>query len=357
MQRRRLAVATVAAAGSLALPLGVRAAAAGGSGRRNGHHRSADAGRAYGRRPDVLQAAQDFAQQLGLDLGWIEATLAQARHVAAVAQLIMPPATASAKNWAAYRARFVETRRVDAGAQWWRDNASWLDSAQERFGVPAEIVVGIVGVETFYGRITGGFRVLDALATLTFDFPRGRSDRSPFFRSELAEFLRLAQREGWDPQALKGSFAGAIGLPQFMPSSITNYAIDFDDDGRIDLLTSSADVAGSVAHFLAEHGWRRAMPTHYDVQPPDDIVERATLLVPDIVPSFTPAQMAARGARLDDAAQQHEGALALIELRNADDPPSYVAGTQNFYALTRYNASSYYAMAVIELGRAVAAAR
>lgn len=361
MQRRRFATAALAAAGTLALPgIGRTAqrhgAAPANRGRHCRHRCSAD-DRPYGRRPDVLEAAQAFAQQHELDLGWTEDTLAQAHYVTAVAQLIMPPASASAKNWAAYRSRFVEARRIDAGAQWWRDNAAWLEGAEERYGVPPETVVGIVGVETFYGRITGDFRVLDALATLSFDFPSGRSDRSPFFRSELGAYLRLSRREGWDPLAIRGSFAGAIGLPQFMPSSIVHYAVDFDDDGRVDLQASSADVVGSVAHFLAEHGWRRAMPTHYAVQPPDDIVQRATLLVPDIVPSFTPAQLAAHGARLDAPALQHEGSLALIELRNADNAPSYVAGTQNFYALTRYNASSYYAMAVIELGRAVAAAR
>jgi membrane-bound lytic murein transglycosylase B len=312
--------------------------------------------KAYGRRGDVLQAAQALALEHGLDSEWVESTLAQARFVVAVAQLVMPGATPAAKNWAAFRARFVEARRIEAGVRWWRDNDEWLRLAEFRYGVPAEIVVGIVGVETFYGRITGGFRVLDALATLSFDFPSGRSDRSAFFRSELGQFLKLAHREGWDPQGVKGSFAGAIGLPQFMPSSIANYAVDFDDDGRIDLLSSSADVVGSVAHFLAEHGWRRDMPTHYAVDPPANTLDRALLVVPDILPSFSPAQMAERGARLDDAALKHEGSLALIELQNAENTPSYVAGTQNFYALTRYNASSYYALAVIELGRAVAAA-
>jgi len=313
--------------------------------------------KAYGRRGDVLAAARSIAVEQSLDTEWVETTLGQARYVPNVAQLIMPGATPAARNWNAYRARFVEARRIDAGARWWRDNDAWLDQAEERFGVPAEIVVGIVGVETYYGRNTGSFRVIDALATLSFDFPSGRSNRSGFFRSELGQFLKLAQREGWDATAVLGSYAGAMGLPQFMPSSILNYALDFDDDGRIDLVNSSADVVGSVAHFLSEHGWRRGMPTHYAIEPPADITERALLLVPDIVPSFTPGQLAERGARLDEVALQHEGSLALIELQNAEPPQTYVAGTQNFYALTRYNASSYYALAVIELARAVAAVR
>ena len=314
-------------------------------------------GRLYGRRSDIVQAAQAIAQEHALETDWVEGTLAQARFVSQVAQLIMPGATPGAKNWHAYRARFVEPRRIEAGVHWWKLHEDWLLRAEERFGVPSEIVVGIVGVETFYGRITGGFRVIDALSTLSFDFPSGRSDRSPFFRSELGHFLKLARREGWDPLSVKGSYAGAMGLPQFMPSSIAHYAIDFDEDGRIDLGASHADVIGSVARFLSEHGWRRGMPAHYAVEPPAETVERALLLVPDIVPSFTAAQMIERGARLDELGAQHEGSLALIELLNAERPASYVAGTQNFYALTRYNASSYYALSVIELGRAVAAAR
>jgi membrane-bound lytic murein transglycosylase B len=322
--------------------------------RAHAHH---DAGRPYGRRADVLSTARAIAAEHGLDIAWVEATLAQARFVSTVAQLMMPSATPLAKNWAAYRKRFVEPRRVDAGLQWWREHDAWLQLAEERFGVPAEIVVGVVGVETFYGRLTGSFRVLDALATLALDFPRGRSDRSPFFRAELGHFLALARREGWDATAVLGSYAGAMGLPQFMPSSVLNHAVDFDDDGRIDLAASGADVVGSVAHFLAEHGWRRGMPTHYAVEPPAQTLDRALLLVPDIVPTFSPAQMVERGARLEGAALEHEGSLALIELFNGDAPPTYVAGTQNFYALTRYNASSYYALAVIELGRALASAR
>ncbi|MCW5660678.1 MAG: lytic murein transglycosylase B [Burkholderiaceae bacterium] len=314
-------------------------------------------GRLYGRRTDIMLAAQAIALEQDLESGWVEAVLAQARFVAQVAQLIMPGATPAAKNWHAYRARFVEPRRIEAGVRWWRDNEPWLAQAEQQFGVPSEIVVGIVGVETYYGRITGGYRVIDALSTLSFDFPTGRTDRSPFFRSELGHFLKLARREGWDPLAIKGSYAGAMGLPQFMPSSVLRYAIDFDGDGRVDLAASSADVVGSVARFLAEHDWQRGMPTHYAIEPPAEILERARLLVPDIVPSFSAQQMVERGAKLSDAGLQHEGALALIELHNAELPPSYVAGTQNFYALTRYNASSYYALSVVELGRAVAAAR
>ncbi len=326
--------------------------------RRRGAEAAPAAGPNYARRVDVTAAALAFAEMHALEPDWVQAQLAQARYVPAVAQLMMPPASPSARNWTAYRARMVDARRIEAGRQWWSDNQAWLDAAEQRWAVPAEIVVGIVGVETYYGRVTGTFRVLDALATLSFDFPTGRSDRSPFFRAELGHFLRLARRESWDPTAVKGSYAGAMGLPQFMPSSVLNFAVDLDGDGRVDLYGSAADVAGSVAHYLAEHGWRPQMPTHYPVEPPPSTLERALLLVPDVVPTFSPEQMAARGATLGEAAQQHLGPLALIELFNGDTGPrGYLAGTQNFYALTRYNASSYYALAVIQLGRAVAEAR
>ena len=311
----------------------------------------------YGQRDDVMRFADELAQRNPeLDADWVREQLAQARYVAAAAQLIMPPPAGTAKNWAAYRARFIERERIAAGAAFWRANQAWLQQAEERWGVPPEIVVGIVGVETFYGRVMGNFRVLDALATLSFDFPTGRRDRSPFFREQLEELLLWCQREGRDPPSVMGSFAGAVGLPQFMPGSINRYAVDFDDDGRIDLIRTdnAADVIGSVAHYLAAFGWQRGLPTHYAVAAPVEVADRARLLVPDILPSFSPAQFAEHGAELPPEAQAHEGLLALVELQNGKAAPSYVAGTSNFYAVTRYNWSSYYALAVIELGAAVA---
>jgi membrane-bound lytic murein transglycosylase B len=307
----------------------------------------------YAARQDVREFAADVAERRQLPADWVQAQLAQARRQPSAQRLIMPPPAGTAKNWAAYRDRFVEPQRIGAGARFWAEQADWLRRADERFGVPAEIVVGIVGVETFYGRVTGSYRVLDVLATLAFDFPTGRSDRSAFFRSELEEFLVLSRREGLDPTEAKGSFAGAMGLPQFMPSSLNRWAVDFDGDGRIDLNGSAADVVGSVANYLAEHGWKRGMTPIFTVAAPVDTAARATLLQPDILPSFSAGQMLALGAELDDAGRAHDGPLALVELQNGNAAPSFVAGTQNFYALTRYNRSSYYAMAVITLGDAV----
>ncbi len=308
----------------------------------------------YGRRDDVMQFGAEIAERRGLDAAWVQAALQRSRYVPNVAKFIMPPPAGTAKNWAAYRARFVEPIRVRAGLAFWRANQKWLTLAEELYGVPPEIVVGIIGVETIYGRHMGNFRVIDALATLAFDFPSGRKDRSPFFREELENFFVLCRSEGVEPLELKGSYAGAIGMPQFMPSSFNKYAVDLDSDGHVDLHTNAADVIGSVAHYLAEFGWQRGQPTRFDVAPPVDASERALLLGPDILPSFSAQDFVARGAQLGGAALAHEGKLALVELQNGDAAPSYVAGTANFYAVTRYNWSSYYALAVIELGEAVA---
>jgi membrane-bound lytic murein transglycosylase B len=308
---------------------------------------------AYGAREDVMRFADEAAQRQGLEADWVRESLARARFVPTVARLIMPPPAGTAKNWAAYRGRFVEPKRIRAGLAFWQDNERWLQLAEERYGVPPAIVVGIVGVETIYGQQTGGFRVLDALATLSFDFPTGRRDRSAFFRSELENFLLMCRRESLDPTLPLGSYAGAMGLPQFMPSSVLKYGIDFDGDGHVDLHSSAADVIGSVANYLAAFGWERGGPTHFGVAAPVEVRDRALLLVPDILPSFSRDEFAERGAVLDEPGRAWDGKLALVELSNGDAAPSYYAGTGNFYAITRYNWSSYYAMAVIELGEAV----
>jgi len=307
----------------------------------------------YGRREDVLAFAAQVAEDRGLDRAWVERQLAGARYQPSVAKAIMPGAPGMAKNWAAYRARFIEPRRLAAGVQWWQAHAQALDEAQARYGVPPEIVAGIVGVETFYGRMTGNYRVLDALATLAFDFPSGRSDRSAFYRSELRAFLVWCALEGRDADGVRGSFAGAIGWPQFMPSSLLRYAVDFDHDGHVDLAGGGDDVIGSVAGYLAAFGWQRGLPITFAALPPLDDAARAQLLAPDIVPSFSAAQMVALGVELPDAARAYPGPLALVELRNGDAPPSYLAGTSNFYVVTRYNWSAYYAMAVVDLAAAL----
>jgi membrane-bound lytic murein transglycosylase B len=310
---------------------------------------------AYGAREDVMRFADEVAQRnAGLDRAWVRAQLQRARKIERVQQLIMPPPAGTAKNWNAYRTRFVDRERIAAGAAFWRAHHSTLARAEERWGVPAQVIVGLIGVETFYGRITGGFRVIDALATLSFDFPTGRRDRAPFFRGELEQFLLWCARERCDPAQVQGSFAGAMGLPQFMPGSVNRWAVDFDGDGHVNLAASAEDAIGSVARYLHYFGWQRAAPTHFEVRAPDDAAQRVWLLGPDILPLFSAEEFADRGAQLTAEGRAHDGPLALVELENGGASPSYVAGTRNFWVLTRYNWSSYYAMAVIELGAAVA---
>lgn len=301
--------------------------------------------------------AAQTAAQWQLDPEWVRAQLGQARRLPRIETLVLPASSPSAKNWAAYRARFVEPKRIRAGVRFWQTHRSALDRAAREYGVPPEVIVSVIGIETLYGQHTGNFRVIDALATLAFHFPSAHpraTARQAFFQSELAQFLLLTSNGRSDPLAIKGSYAGAMGLPQFMPSSWAQYAVDFDGDGRIDLFGSPVDAIGSVANYFKAFKWQPGMPTHYPVTLTPGKTDMASLMAPDILPTFSVASFMAKGATLSGAALQHTGPLALIELHNGPEAPSYVAGTENFYAITRYNWSSFYAMAVIELAEALA---
>ena len=197
---------------------------------------------------------------------------------------------------------------------------------------------------------------MDSLATLAFDYPSSHprvQERSDYFKGEIEQFLTTESRRNADPFEPKGSYAGAMGMPQFMPSSVAKYAVDFDGDGKIDLWNSPADVIGSVANYFKSYGWQTGMPTHYPVRFDTRLLDMDALMAPDILPTFGVASFTAKGAVLEGQALEHKGPLALIELLNGPAAPSYVAGTENFYVITRYNWSSYYAMSVIELGQEV----
>ncbi|MDO8280403.1 MAG: lytic murein transglycosylase B [Burkholderiaceae bacterium] len=306
-----------------------------------------------------MRYADDVAVRRDLDRDWVRQAIGQARHLPVVSRLMLPAPSGVPKNWRVYRSRFIDPVRIASGVKFWQAHRESLERAEKEYGVPVEIIVGVIGVETIYGQQMGSFRVIDALATLSFNFPDAHpraAERRDFFRAELDQFLSLQSRMGNDPMAARGSYAGAMGLPQFMPSSWVRFAVDFDSDGHIDLMGSPVDAIGSVASYFKAFNWQPGMPTHYPVGFDVARLDKEALLLPDILPTFSVASFTAKGAVLEGEALQHRGPLALVELQNGTDAPLYVAGTENFYAITRYNWSSYYAMAVIELGREVRAA-
>ncbi len=306
-----------------------------------------------------MRFADEIAAQGNLSHEWVRHLLGQARYLPLAAKYVQPAPVGTRKNWTVYRSRFIDATRIQAGVKFWRDNQDTLARAERETGVPAAVIVGIVGVESIYGQQVGTFRVIDALATLAFDFPNTHPKafaRSEFFKSELVQLFILTSQNGLDPLSLRGSFAGAMGMPQFMPSSWAKYAVDFDGDGRIDLFNSTADVIGSVAHYFKAFNWQPGMPTHYPVTFNAQTVNMTTLLAPDILPTFSVESFLRQGAVLSGAALSHQGPLAMVELQDGDREPIYIAGTENFYVITRYNWSSYYALAVIELGQEISKA-
>lgn len=313
-------------------------------------------GTPYAQREDAMRFAEELAARRALDPEWVKRTVGQAQNLPQVTRLMQPPPAAQPKNWKVYRSRFIDPVRIAAGTRFWQEHRATLERAEQEFGVPAEVVVGIVGVETIYGQQMGDFRIIDALATLSFDFPQNHprtAERSRYFRGELEQFLAFHQAAGSNPFAPRGSYAGAWGMPQFMPSSLARWGVDYDGDGKVDLANSADDVIGSVANYFKGYGWNPGMPTSYPVRFDAARLDLDALLAPDILPTFSATRFQELGAVLEGPALEHKGPLALIELQNGGEPPSYVAGTENFYVITRYNWSSYYAMAVIELGREV----
>jgi membrane-bound lytic murein transglycosylase B len=298
-------------------------------------------------RPEVVEFVREMVDKHGFDQAGLIDVFERTRTADVALKLIAPPPVTGKRSWSAYRARFVEPVRIRDGLRFWREQADPIRRASERFGVPQEIIVAIIGVETVYGRNTGDFKVMDALTTLAFDYPR----RAPFFREELEQFLLLSRDAAVDPLQWRGSYAGAIGLPQFMPGSIRRHAIDFDGDGRVDLRTSASDAVGSVARFLSNHGWRPGEPTYFQAIVEDEARARAAVEA-GVPPKLSLTELAALGV---SSPQSIAGAepLSLIDLPDGDKPTQYVLGTNNFWVITRYNRSYFYAMSVIDLARAL----
>ena len=303
----------------------------------------------YAGRDDVRQFIAAMVQKHGFARSELRTLFSRARFQPTVIAAITPPTEPRAKSWQAYRALFLTPARIEAGVAFSEQHRPALAYAAALYGVPEEIIVAIIGVESVYGRNTGNYRVIDALSTLAFDYP----PRAEFFRAELESFLLYARDAGIDTLALKGSYAGAIGIAQFMPDSYRRYAVDLDGDGKEDLSGSFADAIGSVANFLKAHGWETGQPVAYTAQVQGDDYHK--LIDAGIKPGYRYGDLATFGvSAAGDAAANTP--CALIELTTPDEPSEYLVGFTNFYVLTRYNRSSMYAAAVLELAQAVKSA-
>ena len=310
---------------------------------------AAQANNSYAARPDVQAFVADMVARHGFPREELDRMFVRVRHQPSIIRAMTPQVKGS-RSWVQYRGRFLTRERIDGGVAFWARHEQALARAWEAYGVPPQIVVAIIGVETEYGRMMGGYRVADALATLAFDYPR----RADFFRGELEEFLLLVREQNGDALGFRGSFAGAVGLPQFMPGSYRRYAVDFDGDGRRDLRGSAVDAIGSVANFLVQHGWQQGGPIA--VPATLESTEARSLADGRVETTRTAAEL--RVAQVAFAAGIDDGQPSvLVELDSVDAPSEYWVGFDNFYVITRYNRSSFYAISVLELAQAIHAAR
>ncbi|MDM5178799.1 lytic murein transglycosylase B [Massilia sp. DJPM01] len=307
----------------------------------------------------VIAFADELALRHGFPRAELGALIGQIRYIDAAVQLVKPAPKGKPKNWQNYSRVTIEPIRIRAGVAFWNQHAAVLARAQAEYGVPAEVIVGIIGVETIYGKNTGRFRVLDVLTTLAFAYPEApnQAARMAFFRGELENALLLARKSHIDPLSMLGSFAGAIGMPQFMPGSVLAYGVDYDNDGNIDLRNSAVDVIGSVASFLVQHGWqpKQGGPIVYPARVSDDRVWES-FLNQGLAAKFRGDELRAGGVS-SSAALPASQRYGLIDLPNGSEPTEYRIATDNFFAITQYNRSYFYAMSVIELGRAIRLAR
>jgi membrane-bound lytic murein transglycosylase B len=298
----------------------------------------------YGKRDDVHGFIRGMVERHGFVERELKFLFSRARREPAILTAITPPKDAKARSWLDYRARFVTDTRIAEGAEFWRRNAAALERASSEHGVPEEIIVAIIGVETVYGRQMGTWRVIDALSTLAFDYP----PRAEFFRDELEQYLLFARDAGIDVFSVRGSYAGAIGIPQFMPGSYRRFAVDFDGDGAVDLRASPTDAIGSVANFLVKHGWRRGERVELPARVTGDA--HRELVDAGVEPKTPLADLKRFGVetRTDLAL---DTAVALIELESPGAATEYRLGLRNFFVLTRYNRSVLYASAVYDLAQ------
>ena len=305
--------------------------------------------------PKVAEFVGEMTRDYGFAGEQLMDVFREAQRKQSILDAISRPAE-RVKQWKEYRPIFISDARVARGVDFWREHEAVLARAEQEYGVPVQVIVSIIGVETFYGRNTGNYRVIDALSTLGFDYP----PRADFFRKELREFLLLAREEQVDPLTLKGSYAGAMGLPQFMPSSFRAYAVDFDGDGHINIWSNPDDAIGSVASYFKRHGWVGGQPVviRADVQGDRADVQgdRADEgLTQGIEPVKTVGELRALGWSSHDALPDDMPVTAFrLEGENG---PEYWMGLKNFYAITRYNRSVMYAMAVHQLSDLLVQAR
>ncbi|KKN53430.1 hypothetical protein LCGC14_0602540 [marine sediment metagenome] len=295
-----------------------------------------------------LPGVQPFIDKMVAEHGFDKANLEMLfDHVEvkdSILKAISRPAEKS-KPWYEYRNIFLTDSRINGGVEFWQQHKEALEAAEDKYGVPAEIIIAILGVETRYGGNVGSFRVIDALSTLAFRYP----PRSPFFTSELEKFLILTREEDMSQLEPIGSYAGAMGLGQFMPSSYLAYAVDFDGDGHRNIWTNPTDAIGSIANYLKRHGWGDGAsivhPTSVSLPLSD------AMSANDLKPAFTRAQLAEAGFNLDEL-PEGDDELSIIGLTQKEGE-EYWLGRQNFYAITRYNHSRMYAMAVYQLAQAI----
>ena len=300
----------------------------------------------YAERPDVVAYVDELVAKHGFDRASLLAMFSEVDKKQAILDAISRPAE-KVKPWYEYREIFVTPTRIEQGIEFWREHADDLARAEAQFGVPSHVIVSIIGVETRYGRNTGSYRVADALSTLGFDYP----PRAAFFRNELTQFLLLAREEGRDPLSLTGSYAGAMGYGQFIPSSYRAYAVDFDGDGKRDIWANTADAIGSVANYFNRHGWRTDGPVVVAADPLD---ARVDAIANDALSlNHTVGKIRSLGVSMPGYDDQEPAMLIKLDGANG---PEYWVGLQNFYVITRYNRSSMYALAVHQLGEAIAGA-